>query len=246
MIKLKNFLLYSLSFIVLLISSFIIYCKMGYSAQNEYIDNFISSNQYDKKVTKTKLNNDIFVYSGEKIKAAMIFYPGAKIEFTAYEPLMYACASKGIMSVLIRMPLNFAFLNYNAAKGIKEKYPHIKNWYIGGHSLGGVVAGMYLSKRTDEFKGLILFASYIINDISKSNLKVLSIYGSEDKVLTMSLYNKYKKKLTKNFKEVIIKGGCHSYFGMYGLQKKDGTPTISNIEQIEFTASKIAEFVDEE
>ena len=103
-----------------------------------------------------------------------------------------------------------------------------------------------LSKRTDEFKGLILFASYIINDISKSNLKVLSIYGSEDKVLTMSLYNKYKKKLTKNFKEVIIKGGCHSYFGMYGLQKKDGTPTISNIEQIEFTASKIAEFVDEE
>jgi len=31
---------------------------------------------------------------------------------------------------------------------------------------------------------------------------------------------------------------------MYGLQKKDGTPNITNIEQIEFAADKISEFIN--
>ena len=29
---------------------------------------------------------------------------------------------------------------------------------------------------------------------------------------------------------------------MYGLQKKDGTPNITNVEQIELTSDKIKEF----
>ena len=55
----------------------------------------------------------------------MIFYPGANVEFTSYEPLTHACASKGIMSVLVEMPLNIALLNIDAAEGIKNKYPFI-------------------------------------------------------------------------------------------------------------------------
>lgn len=34
----------------------------------------------------------------------------------------------------------------------------------------------------------------------------------------------------------LIPGGCHAYFGMYGLQKGDGTPSISNTRQIQQTA----------
>lgn len=40
----------------------------------------------------------------------------------------------------------------------------------------------------------------------------------------------------------MIAGGCHAYFGMYGAQKKDGTPLISNIEQIEQAAQSIGLF----
>ena len=43
----------------------------------------------------------------------------------------------------------------------------------------------------------------------------------------------------EDFTEVIIEGGCHAYFGMYGAQDGDGTPTISNYEQIRLTSENI-------
>ena len=55
----------------------------------------------------------------------------------------------------------------------------------------------------------------------------------------------FKIFLPENFKEIIIEGGCHSYFGMYGEQEGDGNPTISNIEQIEITAEEIVKFLSE-
>lgn len=36
----------------------------------------------------------------------LIFYPGGKVEHTAYAPLLYACAEKGILCALIEMPGN--------------------------------------------------------------------------------------------------------------------------------------------
>ena len=46
-----------------------------------------------------------------------------------------------------------------------------------------------------------------------------------------------------NFTEVVIDGGCHAYFGMYGEQEGDGVATISNQEQIAKTADAISEFI---
>ena len=45
------------------------------------------------------------------------------------------------------------------------------------------------------------------------------------------------------FTELVIDGGCHAYFGVYGPQDGDGTPEISNEEQISLTAEAIAAFV---
>ena len=47
-----------------------------------------------------------------------------------------------------------------------------------------------------------------------------------------------------HFKENVIEGGCHIYFGRYGAQKGDGIPTISNAEQIKFTAAQISKFLE--
>ena len=192
-------------------------------------------------VTRTELKDKTLVFTGSSTETAMIFYPGGNVEYNAYEPLMAACAKRGIMSFLIKMPLNV--LPSNAPNRIKKQYPDVKNWYIGGHSLGGLLASTQVSKYNNDYKGLILLASYsAFKDLSKTNLKILSVIGSEDGVITLNSYNKYKKNLPKTFTEYTIPGGCHSYFGMYGLQKKDGTPKITNIEQIEITADKILEF----
>lgn len=167
-----------------------------------------------------------------------------KVEYTAYIPLMQECADRGILCALVEMPFNLAVFDINAADGIKEAYPEIKNWYIGGHSLGGSMAASYLEKHIDDFEGLILLGSYSTVDFSDSNLKVLSIYGSEDRVLNKEKYEQNKSNLPDDYSETVIDGGCHAFFGVYGNQDGDGTPTITNEEQIQLTADKIAAFAE--
>jgi hypothetical protein len=56
-------------------------------------------------------------------------------------------------------------------------------------------------------------------------------------------YEKNLKNLPEGYTEQIIKGGNHSFFGMYGYQKNDQQATITNARQIKLTADIIAEFV---
>lgn len=173
----------------------------------------------------------------------MIFYPGGKVQYEAYAPLMEACAKQGILCILLQMPGNLAVLDINAAEGIPEDYPDIENWYIAGHSLGGSMAASYISSHEKGYKGLILLAAYSTADLKEKGLDVLSIYGSQDGVLKMNSYEKYRSNLPEKFTEIVIPGGCHAYFGSYGAQKGDGTPEISNEEQILLTADAIGDFI---
>ena len=217
-----------------------IYVNDYYRADSNAITTFATSNT----VFTETLDKRTVVYAPEKAKTGFVFYPGGKVEYTAYEPLMKACADKGILCVLIEMPFNLAVLDMNAAEGIMSRYPEIENWYIGGHSLGGSMAASYLSKNVDEFEGLILLGSYSTADLSGTDLDVLSIYGSEDKVMNYEKYTNNKTNLPNDFTEVVINGGCHAGFGMYGAQDGDGIPIISNEEQIRLTAEKISELVN--
>lgn len=172
--------------------------------------------------------------------AALIFYPGGKVEPTAYLPLMASCAEEGILCVLVPMPLNLAVLNSDAAAEIPERFPEVEHWYMAGHSLGGSMAASF-SADADWVEGLILLAAYSTEDVT--DLPTLSIYGSEDGVLNMEKYEKYRSNLPADFTEVVLEGGNHAYFGVYGEQDGDGEATITNLEQITETAKLIAEFV---
>ena len=198
----------------------------------------------DQNIQRVQFKDNILLFSGSENKSALIFYPGGNIEYNAYEPLMAACAKRGIMSILVKMPFNAAILNINAAKKIKQYFPEIKTWYIGGHSVGGAIASMHIAKYPNEYTGLILLASYSTKDLTKTNLKVLSIYGSKDLIMNRKKYNEYKKNLPKNFSEFIIEDGIHRYFGMYGFPKNLPFTKITNIEQIEITADKIHDFAN--
>ena len=179
------------------------------------------------------------VFEPQNATVGFIFYPGGKVEANAYQPLMAELAREGVLCVLVEMPFNLAVFDINAADGIQEQYPEIEDWYIGGHSLGGSMAASYLADHVDEYEGLILLGSYSTADLSDTDLDVLSIYGSEDKVLNREKYDENKSNLPDDFCEVVIDGGCHAYFGMYGAQDGDGTPTISNHEQIRLTVENI-------
>ena len=179
------------------------------------------------------------VFRPEKATKAFIFYPGGKVEYAAYQPLMAACAQQGIMCILVEMPFNLAVLDINAADGIQEQYPEIEKWYIGGHSLGGSMAASYLAEHIDDYDGLILLGSYSTADLSETGLDVLCVYGSEDQVMNRDKYEQNKSNLPGDLTEIVLEGGCHAYFGMYGPQEGDGQPAISNAQQIFLTAEHI-------
>ena len=216
-----------------------IYLNDYYHADTEAIDTLMDQNEIE--VQKNEQGN--LVFYPQTARAGFIFYPGGKVEYTAYGPLMKSLASKGILCVLVEMPFHLAVFDVNAADGIQEQYPQIEKWYIGGHSLGGSMAASYLEKNADQFDGLILLASYSTADLSETELQVFSVYGSEDQVLNLEKYESNKENLPSDFEEFLLEGGCHAYFGAYGAQEGDGMPKLTNIEQIQMTTEAIAEFV---
>lgn len=225
--------------LAIIIGASAIYLNDYYRADMAAIEAFVTENE----VPYEMIEGDDIVFKPDNCSKGLIFYPGGKVEYTAYLPLMEACADKGILCVLVKMPFNLAVLDSNAAKVIPEKYPEIENWYIGGHSLGGSMAASYLSKNSDIFDGLILLGSYSTADLSEENIDVLSVFGSEDKVMNREKYGKNLKNLPRDMTEIVIEGGCHAYFGMYGHQSGDGEPKISADEQIRLTAKYIFDFI---
>ena len=101
----------------------------------------------------------------------------------------------------------------------------------------------YKAENSTDFDGIILLASYSTADLSGSELDVLSIYGSNDGVLNMEKYEECKQNLPENFKEFVITGGCHAYFGAYGEKAGDKKVTITRDEQIEITVDEIMNFI---
>ena len=119
--------------------------------------------------------------------------------------------------------------------------------YVAGHSLGGVVASLdaVTLQKENHLAGVILLASYPDKsvDFSSTHIPVLSIVASHDKILNWEKYEASKAHLPKSSEELIIEGGNHSGFGMYGEQKGDEKASISNEEQQQKVIEKITNFM---
>ena len=188
-------------------------------------------------------DRNVIWFIPEKPTTGLIFYPGGKVEHSAYAPLLRACAEQGILCALVQMPGNLAVLDANAADGLQQVHPEITAWYIAGHSLGGAMAANYAATHYEDYDGLILLAAYSTKDLNRTNLRVLSVYGSEDGVMNPETYEENRANLPADTIELILNGGCHAQFGSYGPQDGDGTPAISGEEQIRQTADAISAFI---
>ncbi|MBR5316916.1 MAG: alpha/beta hydrolase [Lachnospiraceae bacterium] len=198
----------------------------------------------DEMVTVEQIDGAV-VFMPEKVEAGLIFYPGGKVDHEAYAMLMNHLAKEGMACILLEMPFDLAVFAMNAAEDYRYLYPEIKDWYVGGHSLGGAMAASYLEKHIDEYEGLVLYAAYSTVDYSETDLKVISMYGSNDEVLNAPKYEECRKNLPEGFAELVIEGGNHAFFGTYGLQEGDGTATIENSSQIAIAAEFMMESVRE-
>lgn len=210
--------------LVLFLLTFIYLCTGNYKPEKEALK-YLNS---DDNVTVSEIKEGYF-FDGKGIDTAVVFYPGAKVDYKSYAKLMYMIAENGYDCFLLKMPFNMAIFNVNKADKILDKYNY-DNWYVAGHSMGGAMACNYACSHSDNLKGVIALAGYPTKTIP-DNLELYLIYGSEDKILSMDVYNESRKYYPTNAKELVIQGGNHAGFANYGEQKKDGKATISTEEQ---------------
>lgn len=223
----KIALLTTLALVVLIIGGFFIYSSDYYSADDRAVEVFESE---DNILVKDNL---LILSPTLPSDTALIFYPGAKVEYTSYLPMVEKLSNEGITSILIKMPFNFAIFNKNAADKVFDELPNIENWFIGGHSMGGAMASSYASEHKDKVKGLILLGAYIYGDVSPRD--ALTVYGTLNSSLEKNI------DYTENI--VIIDGGNHAQFGNYGDQKGDLPATISREKQQDIAVEAILDFI---
>jgi hypothetical protein len=161
-----------------------------------------------------------------------IFYPGGKVSPESYAPLARAIATAGYIAIIVPMPLNLAVFSPNKAENVIAEYSAVKEWVIGGHSLGGSMVASFIYNHVALTAKLVLLAAYPANnnDLSDYNIQVVSIYGSEDGLLDDSIDNT-KSLLPAGTVFIEIEGGNHAYFGYYGEQSGDNPATITREQQ---------------
>ncbi|GAB4201825.1 MAG: alpha/beta hydrolase [Roseiflexaceae bacterium] len=166
-------------------------------------------------------------------RAGLIFYPGARVDAQAYAPAARAIAQQGFLVVVVPMPLNLSLLGAGRAQEVIDAFPAVRNWAIGGHSLGGTSAADFAAGHPGAVKGLVLWASYPqpSADLSQSGLATVQVAGERDGVINTERLAQSRALLPSDAQIVTIAGGNHAQFGWYGPQSGDQPATIPPEEQ---------------
>lgn len=226
-------------FLVIGIASFV-YVQDYYHSEKTFAEY-----QLEYSITMLEKDSVITLIPDESNQKGIIFYPGGKVEYIAYIPLLAPLTELGYTCYIPKMPGNLAVFGVNKADDIMKNNEMIHEWYIGGHSLGGAMASSYAGKQNDNLAGIFLLGAYPSSDLSDTNMKLLSIVGSVDGVLNQEKYEETKKNAPTESSYTIIEGGNHGGFGNYGAQEGDGRATITNVEQQRQTVELIRIFCEE-
>lgn len=225
--KWKKILIASMALILAVTAGFFVYVSDYYRA-----DAAAKDLMDDPSV---RIGSDHVVVTADgSSETALIFYPGAKVEYTAYLPILKEITARsGMSSFLVKMPFNLAIFDQDAADDIMEEYPAVSHWYVGGHSMGGAMASDYASNNPEKVQGLVLLGAYLYGSYPED--RTLTVYGD--------LNTSVAEKVDYSENVIVIEGGNHAQFGNYGRQRGDPEATVSVREQQSITADAVADFL---
>jgi len=168
-----------------------------------------------------------FTPAGGSPITGLILYPGGHVDYRSYAPVAREIAALGYQVTIPKMPLSLAVFGANRADTVIAAYPGLRYWAIGGHSLGGVMAARYAARHPGKVKGVAFWAAYPVDDLSKTDLKGLLTYGSQDGALNLDAVQASLPLLPPGTPTQVIEGGNHAQFGDYGSQPGDKAASIS-------------------
>lgn len=240
---LKIILLAITALAILTVFSFFVYVSAYYHADDS--GSVAEALVSDEAVAVEKTEYGWF-FDGPSGENLLVFYPGAKVEETAYAPFLHLLAERGMDVCLVKMPFHLAVFGVDRAEAVLEDpaYAGYRRRYVGGHSLGGAMAASFAASHMDlafPLDGVILCAAYPAVRLEEP-LRELVLYGSEDGVLNMDALRKADDYAPADHTEYVIRGGNHAQFGDYGIQKGDGEAVISARDQQEEAVEVILQF----
>lgn len=162
--------------------------------------------------------------SGEST-TGMVFYPGAKVDPYAYLPTLQKVVAGGVTVVIVEPLFNMALFDLTPLGEATATAPGVTDWWVGGHSLGGVKACMVAEN--ESIRGLVLLASFCANDLSQRELSVIQLLGDSDDLTDPIAVEDARALLPVGATEQVLTGANHASFGAYGPQSGDGEATLS-------------------
>jgi hypothetical protein len=187
----------------------------------------------DSSVNVTKDGWVTFTPATGEPDTGVIFYPGGRVDYRAYAPLMRELAEQGYLVTLVPMPFNLAIFGSEKADQVMAAHPEVEKWIMGGHSLGGAMAASYVYNNPGMVDGLFFLAAYPAGNqsLADSKVKVLSISGTNDGLANPEKIAASIPLLPPDTIFFPIQGGNHAQFGWYGLQSGDLPAEISREDQ---------------
>ena len=228
--------------VVIVLVGFVVWAETPPAPMPEAYDALKS----DSSVTVSVGNWLVFSPVPSNASTGFIIYPGGRVDFRSYAPAARAIAAEGYFVVIPLMPLNLAVFGVGTANDVIGHYPNISSWAIGGHSLGGTMAAQFAFENPSKIKGLILLAAYPASgtDLSKNNLLVTTIHGSNDGLVSTAQIDDSLKLLPPSTSRVEIAGGNHAQFGWYGDQAGDNAATITREAQQNLTVNATVQLLE--
>lgn len=216
-----------IALLVVSLSGILMWTNNTYKPSSELLE-LVKESDYTKK-------DDFYVFE-PKDKSngkGIVIYPGALVEPLSYAYIANELSKEGYLVAIPEVNLNLSITENNKASEFIQNNTDITDWYVAGHSMGGVSATYYAEDNQDDINGIILLGSYPAKstDLSDNNQTVLSIYAENDGLTTIDDVEESKKNLPQDAIFVEIKGGNHAQFGMYGEQKGDNKAEISAKDQ---------------
>lgn len=184
----------------------------------------LSAVKADSQLTYSDTDSSVVLTPRDPNGAGLIFVAGARVDAPAYAATLRGVADAGVTVVIVRPILNFAIFEFRPLKSFESAAPDVTRWYVGGHSLGGVKACQWAAE--PKVAGLVLLGSYCANDLSRTDIPVLSIGGTRDGLSTPAKIAAARDLLPSDARLIEIRGASHAQFGAYGSQPGDGTPTV--------------------